>query len=179
MTSLDATQGRPPMMSPRERLQKELESEVASGSVSSSDAAVLATALDEIDETLKADAASAASGTRPTPGDMEKKIAGLIDQQVEDGTLTSEQAEELKALFESAAPPHGPEGAGGGRGPGGPPPPQTWEEADASSASLDIASLLKDFLKHLQEAKGTTTGYATDGSSTTSTPTALVLDATA
>lgn len=179
MTSLNATQAHPPMMSPRERLQKELESEVASGSVSTSDASALSTALDAIDETLKADATSASSGTRPTPGDMEKKIAALIDQQVEDGTLTADQADELKSLFENAAENGGPRGAGGP-----PPPPPGGEEArgetDAASPTADdLTQLLQAFLAHVKQATGSTTGYATDGTAATSTPTALVLDQTA
>jgi hypothetical protein len=180
MTSLNAMTAHPQPMSPRERLQKELESEVASGSVSTSDASALATALDAIDETMKADATGASSGTRPNPGDMEKKISALIDQQVEDGTLTSDQADELKTLFQKSAE------SGGPRGASGPPPPppsggeETSGETDATSLTADdLTQLLQAFLAHVKQATGSTTGYATDGTAATSTPTALVLDQTA
>ncbi len=180
MTSVTAAGANPTMMSPRERLQQELESRVSSGTIAGTDETAIETALDAIDEAMKA-SRSSGTGTPPKPGEIEDKIAALIDGQVEEGTLTADQGEELKGLFASAAPQPG----GGPRGPGGPPPgPPPGEGGDAtetgsSTASSDLATLLADFLKQLRDAAGSTTGYGTDGSSTTSGVGALVLDTTA
>lgn len=187
MTSITATQSHQTMMSPRERLQKELESEISSGTIAASDETALTAALDAIDEAMEASRPSGTGATRgapPKPEEMQEKIESLIDQQVEDGTLTSEQADELKELFANAAPKGGPGGPGGAGGP--PPPPPEGEEEEASSTTsasssskTDMAKLLEDFLKQLQEKKGSTTAYGTDGTSTSSGIMALVLDTTA
>ena len=178
MTSVTAAGTTPTISSPRERLQQELQSRVASGTIAGTDETAIETALDAIDEAMKSERAS---GTRPKPGEIEDRISALIDRQVEEGTLTTDQAEDLKELFASAAPQAG----GSPRGPGGPPPgPPPGEgedagEASSSTASSDLATLLADFLKQLRDAAGSTTGYGTDGSTTTSGVGALVLDTTA
>ncbi len=182
MTSITATQSHHQMMSPRERLQKELDAEISSGTVQASDRTALETALDAIDETMQASRPTRGSDGPPKPEEMQQKISDLVDQQVEAGTLTSDQADELKQLFAAAAPQGGPGGPGGAGGP--PPPPPQDESSDTSSSSAssssatDVLKLLEDFLKQLQEKKGTTTAYGTDGSSNASSVTALVLDAT-
>lgn len=68
---------------------------LSAGSISSTDQTALESALDSIDSTL---ASSRSSGSRPT-GDMQSRLASLIDQQVDAGTLTADQAKELNALF--------------------------------------------------------------------------------
>lgn len=189
MTSITATQSHQAMMSPRERLQKELKSEISSGTIASSDQTALSSALDAIDQAMEASRTAGSGGTSgtksapPKPEEMQEKIESLIDQQVEDGTLTSDQADELKQLFANAAPQGGPGGPGGAGGP--PPPPPEGEEDSASSTTssssskTDMAKLLEDFLKQLQEKKGTTTSYGTSGTSTASGLMALVLDTSA
>lgn len=180
MSSVTAAGSQIGMMSPRERLQQVLESQIASGEIAATDESALESALDTIDEAMKSGASSTAS-TPPKPGDMEDKIAALIDRQVEAGTLTSDQAEELKELFASAAPQgdRGPVGAGG---PPPPPPQGGTDEASGASSSTSadqLASLLADFLKQLRETTAGTAGYSTDGSSKTTSASALVLDKTA
>ena len=66
MTSITATQSHQTMMSPRERLQKELESEISSGTIAASDQTALSSALDAIDEAMEASRSSGSSGTRST-----------------------------------------------------------------------------------------------------------------
>lgn len=179
MTSITSTQTHHAMTSPRERLQKELESEISSGTIQAGDGTALASALDQIDQALQASrpTGGSAQSAPPKPEEMQAKIDDLIDGQVDDGSLTSDQADALKQLFANAAP------KGGPVGPGGPPPPDG--EADTASASssdsskTDIAKLLEDFLKQLQDKKTETTGYGTTGTTTASSAAALVLDTTA
>ena len=177
MTSVGSPQAHPTHLSPRDRLREELASEVSSGTISSSDETALSAALDTIDQAMQAERASG-TATRPSsPEEMQKKIAALVDAQVEAGTLTSDQASELKSLFESAAPKGGPGGPGGG--PGGPPPPEGEATAESGSEATDVADLMKKFLEFLRSSQTSTTAYATDGSSSSATSSALVLDTSA
>lgn len=173
MTAVTATQTQFSPPSPRDRLQARLDAEISAGTVESGDRTALESALDTIDEAMRASRDGASAGTRTSPDQMRAKIESLIDEQVESGALTSDQADELKQLFADA----GPKG-----GPGGPPPPPPegeTGEAGSSASSSDLADLLMAFLKQLQEKTSSTTAYATDGSATSSSSTALVLDKTA
>lgn len=178
MTSVTATQTQHGPASPRDRLQAQLETEISSGSIRSADRTALETALDAIDEAMQANGSTSTTGTRTSPDEMHSKLQSLIDQQVKDGGLTSDQADELKQLFADAAPKGGPGGAGG---PPPPPPQGETESSDSSSSSssTDLASLLAEFLKQVQARTSSTTGYGTDGSSSTSAAKALVLDTSA
>src|SRR5207247_10697018 len=103
--------------------QNELTKEVSAGSISTGDQDALSSALDSIDSSLQSQRdADRASGTRPSPGDLKSKVDDLIAAQVSDGKLTSDQASELKTVFQNACQngPGGPGGAGGPGGPGGP-----------------------------------------------------------
>ncbi|MHC2323812.1 hypothetical protein ACVI3S_001832 [Bradyrhizobium diazoefficiens] len=121
MTSISAASAGT-YQSPLQRLQQELQSEVSAGTISSSDQSALSTALTDIDTALQQSRSSdQSSGTRPSKDDMKSKIDDLISNEVSNGTLTSDQAEELKGVFQSAFA-SGPGGAGGAGGAGGPPP---------------------------------------------------------
>lgn len=78
-------------------LQTELSSEVSSGEISSTDATALSSALKDIDTALKSQSSSGTSA-----GDVKSKVDDLIDAEVKDGKLTSEQASELKNVFAQA-----------------------------------------------------------------------------
>ncbi|AVO44809.1 hypothetical protein C6569_06905 [Phreatobacter cathodiphilus] len=170
--------------SPRDMLQNTLAAQVSSGEVSSSDASALSSALDQIDQAMKAERGSFSS-TRtapPSPDEAKSKIDSLIAEQVEAGTLTEDQAAELKEIFSETFA----NGPGGGRGPGGPPPgPPPGEESESSgTTSLTIttndsavSTALQDFLKQLQEKLGS--GYGTSGQSTSGTSTSLLFDVSA
>jgi hypothetical protein len=160
---------------------------VSAGSISSTDQDALETALDSIDSSLSTDRSS---GTKPS-GDMKSKIDSLIDKQVQDGTLTDDQASELKSFFAQ-----GPGGSGGPGGPGGPggaggPPPSsasdtsddddtTTSTADATTKQLDT---LITFLEKLRES--VSSGVYSDGSSSSgsssssSSNSGLLIDTTA
>jgi hypothetical protein len=175
--------------SPLQRLQDELQSEVNSGAISSSDQDALASALTDIDSSIQADRASdKANGTRPSPGDLKSKIDDLINDQVSGGKLTSDQATELQGIFKAAFA-KGPGGAGRHGGPGGasgpPPGPPPSDDASATGSSDDssgtssISDILKQFLEALQKSQSTSdsSSYSSTGSSGTSASfTALLID---
>jgi hypothetical protein len=181
MTSISSASFQRP--SPRDMLQTSLASQVQSGAISASDESALSSALDSIDKTLSSERSASSGGTPPSPTDMKKKVESLIDDQVSAGTLSSDQASELKDLFQTTFG-NGPQGAGGHGGPGGPggaggpppgPPPGQQADGDSdtdsssSSSSSDIQSLLSDFLKQIQDKMGnSSTSYSGSGSSSSS-----------
>jgi hypothetical protein len=137
MTSISATSNSN-YQTPLQMLQAELQSEVNSGAVSSSDQSTLSSALTDINSALQGGNSSSASSSSTTtnnsPGDIQSKISTLIANEVSSGKLTADQATELQGVFSSAfssasaggstgatAAAGGPGGAGGPP-PGGPPP---------------------------------------------------------
>lgn len=161
--------------SPRELLQKELASEVAAGTISSTDQTALSSALDDIDSSLKSERSSAAGSQPPSPDQMKSKIDDLIAGEVSDGKLTSDQADELKNVLANAlSGSGGPGGPGGARGHGGPPPPPPADsEGDTSSSTSSstdstdsqIQELMAQFLKSLQETLSQSASYGSSGQS--------------
>jgi hypothetical protein len=169
MTSISAASVQS-YQSPLQKLQDELLSEVKSGAINSSDQDALAAALTDIDSAMQASRASdQASGTRPSPADLKRKIDDLINGEVASGKLTSDQATELQGIFKAAFA-NGPGGAGGPGGPGGPPPADGASSSDDSSSSTgSIDDILKQFLESLQEqlTVSSSTTYGATGSSST------------
>lgn len=165
--------------SPREVLQNELLSEISAGTISADDQDALSTALDTIDAAMKGDASSRSRGAgRPSPDEMTSKINGLIDDQVESGALTSDQADELKTLFANAMPARGPGGPGGAGGPppGGPPPGGAEGATESSSTGSDVEDLLQSFLELLKEQQSAGATYGSDGDSSQSFTLSLLID---
>ena len=116
MTSISAASSS--TLSPLQKLQDQLQAEVNSGAISSSDQSALSSALTDITSTLQnGTAADQAGGSSAAPGDLKSKIDGLIANEVSSGKLTSDQATELKGVFQAAFA-NGPSGAGGSGGPG-------------------------------------------------------------
>ena len=128
MTSISSIGGYQPQ-SPLDALENELSSEVSSGAISSSDQGALSTALTDINNTLQSDASSSSS-----PGDIKTKINDLIQQEVQNGTLTSSQATELQNVFSNTFSQAGGPGGHGG-GPGGP--------GDRKSTRLNSSHVLR------------------------------------
>lgn len=177
--------------SPLQRLQEELQSEVSAGTVSSSDQSALTTALKDIDSALQQSRSSdQSSGTRPSKDEMQSKIDDLISNEVSNGTLTSDQAEELKGVFQSAFA-KGPGGAGGPGGPGGAggpppgPPPSDGGSSDSSTADASsstssdstTAEILQKFIEALQQSQSSNSSYGANGSTSSSSDiSALLVD---
>ena len=164
--------------SPLQRLQQQLQSDVSDGTISSSDQSALSTALTDIDTALQQSRSSDQSrGTRPSKDEMKSKIDDLIANEVSNGTLTSDQADELKNVFQSAFA-KGPGGAGGPGGPGGaggPPPGPPPDDSSSNSSSTDstsststnttTADILQQFLQALQQSQSSSASYGANGSS--------------
>jgi len=190
MTSIAPASSQPAYQSPLDRLQNELQSEVSAGTISSNDQDALSSALDDIDQALQSQRQSdQASGVRPARGEMKSKIDDLIAQEVQNGKLTSDQADELKNVFAKTFEHHGHGGPGGAGGPGGPggagggPDCGPGGASDASAASdtssTDSTSqLLQDFLKMLQQSSSQDSTYGANGDSSSSSlsVTALVVN---
>ena len=198
MTSIAAT-GAAGYLSPRDRLQNELQSEVSSGAISSTDQSALSTALDDIDQSLKADRASGSQASGPpSPDQIKSKISDLINGEVQNGKLTSAQATELQNVFANAFAKGGPGGAGGhhghhhdgdsGSAGGGDSSSSSTttlllaissSSSDGTSSSTDsTTSLIQTFLQSVQNSQQQGAGYGANGDNAGSSTNALVLDFT-
>ncbi|MBE7204560.1 MAG: hypothetical protein INR70_43130 [Parafilimonas terrae] len=178
--------------SPQTRMADTISSELSAGTLSSTDATALTSALSSIDSGLTGDGTGSASGTQAKldPSSMKDRIDSLIADQVSSGSLTSDQATELKNLFAShgqstqtADADEGVSGAGGPPPgpPTGPPPGDSASDSSTSStsSSSDASSandLLASFLQQLQSSQSSSAGYGASGTSASSTISALLVD---
>jgi hypothetical protein len=178
MTSISAISSST-YQSPLQKLQDELQAEINSGTIGSSDQDALSSALTDIDSSLQSSRASdSAGGTKPSPGDLKSKIDDLIAGEVSSGKLTSDQATELQGVFKAAFA-NGPGGAGGPGGAhghhgghDGPLPTDGASSTDSTSSSSGTSSaddILQQFLQSLQESlsASSSTSYSATGSSST------------
>ena len=205
MTSIAAT-GTASYKSPLQKLQAELQSEVSSGAISSTDQGALSSALTDIDSSLQSQPAADLSGAQSSPDDLKSKIDTLIAGEVSSGKLTSDQATELQKVFSNTfasvgpggpdaaaagggAPPAGGAGGahkagghhhgghGGAKGAGG---ASSSADSTDSSSTTSASDLLQQFLQSLQDSQSSASsaGYDAngDGSSTTSASSALLID---
>lgn len=170
MTSISALSSHHHHASPLQRLQDELQTEVSSGAISSSDQSALASALSDIDSALQSTGASdQSSGSKSSPEAFKSKIGDLIQQEVSAGKLTDQQATELQGVFKAAFS-QGPGGAGGPEGAGGPPPPDgppPGNGTDSSSSGNSVVDLLQQFLDSLKGLLTDSTSSSGTGSSDT------------
>ena len=169
----------------KNRMADAIQKQEASGALSSTDADALTSALSSIDSSLSSSSSSSTSTTRLDPSSMKDRIDSLISDQVSSGTLTSDQASELKNLFASHGKSVTSSSSGSGSdtdGPQGPPPPGPPPGADASASSSSgstssTSDLLSAFMQQLQAAQSNGTGYAASGqSSTAQSSSALLFD---
>jgi len=169
----------------KNRMADAIQKQEASGALSSTDADALTSALSSIDSSLSSSSSSSTSTTRLDPSSMKDRIDSLISDQVSSGTLTSDQASELKNLFASHGKSVTSSSSDSGSdtdGPQGPPPPGPPPGADASASSSSgstssTSDLLSAFMQQLQAAQSNGTGYAASGqSSTAQSSSALLFD---
>ena len=132
--------------SPLTRLQAQLGTEVQAGSVKASDRDALTTALGSIDSKLKEGRGQEASSSRPDPASFKTRIDDLIAKQVSSGSLTSDQADELKTVFSAAAPGRPPEGGEATGRAGDPPPPSQPSESTRAAQPRDTTEADRDAL---------------------------------
>lgn len=145
--------GAPPR-SPREDMDGKIDAAVEAGALSEVDATALEAALDNIDTALKS-SSSTSSGQKPLdPSEMKSRVDSLIAEQVDNGTLTDEQASELQMFF-----------AAGPGGPGGPPPPPPMDASSETAA----ASSEETLVAALTESAATSTSSSSTSDSASST----------
>jgi hypothetical protein len=156
MTSISALSSQ--HSSPLQRLQNELQAEVSSGAINSTDQSALSSALGDIDSTLQSSKASDQTGAnRP-------KINDLIQQEVSAGKLTSQQATELQGIFKAAF------SHGHHHGAGGPPPSDGSSSVDGTDGSTSGNSLV-DLLQQLAQSLNSSLTDPTSSSATGSSDT--------
>ena len=136
-------------MSPQAKLGEELQNMVESGEISTEDQEALSGALYEIGSELKSSRPEIRT-ERPSKEEMQAKIDGLINEQVESGELTEEQAEQLSSLFEEVAS-NRPEAGAGGK----PPPPPGGARPGGQGGDQEM---LGQFLQMLQEQSSSSYG---------------------
>ncbi|KQP31057.1 hypothetical protein ASF49_10760 [Methylobacterium sp. Leaf104] len=186
MSSISASQA-PVFPSPQMRAHDRIAAQTASGSISSTDQTALDTAVDTIDAALKSsDGAGAAGQARLAPEDMKTRIDDLIGQQVQSGSLTSEQARTLKSVLggeSGGSSVAGVGGRSGGHHHGGPPPvdddqASAGAQTDATDASAQSTNdLLTTFVKQLQSRQDQTSPYGSGGARTnTASASALLMN---
>jgi hypothetical protein len=144
-------------MSPADRMQLALQAAVSAGTVKSTDQSALSTALTNIDTSLQ-------SATPPAPGtdpaSIKDKVGSLIDDQVSNGTLTGDQATELKQVFAQASHKMG----------GGHHHHVHAGSSDPSSSSTNpIDSLFADLTNAVDSILGISSTTATTATASTST----------
>lgn len=84
--------------SARDRLQGGLDRAIADGRIKGADKGALSAALDAIDSDLS----GGATGKKAlSPSDLKDGLDKLIDDRVKSGSLTADQARELRSLFEA------------------------------------------------------------------------------
>lgn len=188
-----------------------ISSALSAGTLSSTDATALTSALGKIDASLTSDGAGSGTGTtsgsgttqaKLDPSSLKDRIDGLVADQVSSGSLTGDQATELKTLFASQAQStqtSDAAGAGGVSGAGGPPPgpPPGHPPGDAASGSTGDSStggtasgasgstvsgstsvndLLATFIQQLQSSQSGSTRYGAGGTSGSGSVSALLFD---
>lgn len=180
--------------SPKTQMSDTISSALSAGTISSSDATALTSALSSIDSSLPSD--SSASGSTTTqaklaPSSMKERIDGLIADQVSSGSLTADQATELKNLFASHGQStqsadatidvSGPDGPPPGPPPGSPPGnAASGDTGSGTSSSTSVTQLAKDllstFIQQLQSSQSGGAGYGASGTTNSSTISALLVD---
>ena len=190
MTSISATSNSS-YLSPLQKLQDQLQAEVSSGAISSSDQSALSSALTDINSSLQnGSAGDSATGTNSSPGDLKSKIDSLIANEVSSGKLTGDQATELQGVFKAAFANSagGPGGAGGAHhghhgGNGGPSPTDSSSATDSTSSTSSANDILQQFLQSLQNSLSASsspsysaTGISDPGNSNGTSFSALLID---
>jgi hypothetical protein len=160
MSSISATSSNS-YQSPLQKLQDQLQAEVNSGTISSTDQNALSSALTDITSSLQSNSATdSSSGANASPGDLKSKIQGLISNEVSSGKLTTDQATELqnvfKAAFGNGADATGRAGGAhhGHHGHGGAPPSDSSTATDGTSSGTS-SDILQQFLQSVQDSLST------------------------
>jgi hypothetical protein len=155
MTTISSSYAQVDYTSRRGRLQSELNQQISSGAIKSSDKDAISSALDEPDSTLSSGSSSSSNSVGGTDSsDTRSKVSDLVASQVKSGKLTSDQGKELMQILDNVARPDGSGGSG--------------SFGSGSSSSSDTDDLLASFLKQIKSSMSQATSYNADGSSSAS-----------
>lgn len=149
----------------RNPVSSAIDAEVAASTLSQTDATALSGALDAIDSSLSAEPGTSGGTARLDPARMQERIDGLIDDQVDGGTLTSDQAEILKGLFAAQDGPDAPDV----------PAPDQAGGMGEETGDVSASDLLASFIQQLQ-ATQTGGGYAASGAAGRAQAVSLLVD---
>ena len=170
-------------LSPLDLLQNQLQSEVSSGQIASSDQGALSSAIDDIGKALQSDASAGQSSGQPqSPQDLKSRVNDLIDSEVQSGKLTSAQGAELQKVFSDAFSQradgahghhgghhaHGASASASADGDSSSPADSllTPDQSNAPGASAtDPTALINQFLKSVQQSQSQSqgSGYSPSG----------------
>jgi hypothetical protein len=105
---------------------------------------LVATLSEELDKSQEEIAAALESAREASIEEHQAEALERLDEAVESGDLTEEQADQIRKRIESGPPAGGlghggPGGPGGPLGPGGPPPAGDGSSDDASSGTFEVA----------------------------------------
>lgn len=164
--------------SPRDQIVSTLEEQVESGEITSEDSDAMLAALDSMHEARMAAGESDENSGPPSEDEMQSNFESMLSEQVEAGTLTEDQADELSALFES-----------GELAPPPPPPPpadaasstetdSSSDEDTTTSTSSSTSSELttEDLMSALLEQLKNSAGYDNSGSTASSSTDSVFAD---
>ena len=162
MMSVGSMPSMPPGPSPRDQIVSKLDAQVEAGEITAEDEDAMMAALDAI-HAERQEAGPPEPGSKPPSKDeMLANMETMLSDQVDAGTLTQDQADELLGMFESGEM-------------GGPPPPPPPPGGQASGVGSQTDQLLSAILEELQSGSG----YDETGDSSSSDAEALIVDYTA
>jgi hypothetical protein len=161
MTSISSGVSYTPQ-SPTNRLQSFLQTEVSSGAVPAADASALSSAITDIGNALQSSPSTSPTSSTSqaaSPTSMKDKIDNAINQEVQSGKLTQDQATELKKVFGDAQQAMGKMGKAGGHhhhhaasSSDSDTDPTSTDTSSTSASASDPLSALTSFLQTLETA---------------------------
>lgn len=168
-------------MSPADRMQLALQSAVAAGTVNAADQNALSSAISDIGGALKPGGSPAANASA---GGIQSKLSSLVDQEVSDGKLTTDQATELKQVFAQAMQKMGSHHHHAKRANDGDADDITSTTTDQTSTASTTGSstsgnpidTLISLLKQVEQAAASATNYTANGTSAGSLASSLLVD---
>lgn len=149
----------PPGTSPRDQVASTLEAKVETGEISEEDSEAMLSALEAMHEERKASGLTDFASGPPSREEITAKFDSLLSGQVDAGTLSQDQADQLSTLFE--------EGEIG---------PQASHGGFSSAGGQDLNALIQEFMASVLEQVQTGTSYDQSGETSSASTASLLAD---
>ncbi|WP_299473555.1 hypothetical protein [uncultured Roseibium sp.] len=149
----------PPGTSPRDQVASTLEAKVETGEISAEDSEAMLSALDAMHEERKASGPPDFASGPPSREELTAKFDSLLSGQVDAGTLSQDQADQLSTLFE--------DGEIG---------PQAHHGGFSNAGGQDLNALVQEFMASVLELVQTGTSYDQSGEASSSNSAAILAD---